>query len=95
MLPQNFAANIFIMITYSWNEVYSQGASLTWALTLTPLEYLIKKITAQYFFCKAYAVLIGGDEKRSGYVWYVQGIQPKLPARTIFIDMYIWYKTAS
>ena len=25
---------------------------------------------------------IGGDETRSGYMWYIQGIQPNVPART-------------
>ena len=32
--------------------------------------------------------LFGGDDKRSGYVLYVQGIQPNVPARTTFIDIY-------
>ena len=30
----------------------------------------------------------GGDETRSGDVQYVQGIQPNVPARTMFIDIY-------
>ena len=29
----------------------------------------------------------GGDEKRSGYVRYLQGIQPNIPACTTFIDI--------
>ena len=31
---------------------------------------------------------LGGDETRSGYVQYVQGIQPNLPAGTKLIDIY-------
>ena len=30
----------------------------------------------------------GGDETRLGYVQYVQGIQPNVPACTSFIDVY-------
>ena len=30
----------------------------------------------------------GGDETRSGYMQYVQGIQPNIPARTTFIYIY-------
>ena len=31
----------------------------------------------------------GGDETRWGNVRYVQGVQPNVPARTMFIDIYI------
>ena len=31
---------------------------------------------------------IGGNETRSGYVQFVQGIQPNVPAQTTFIDIY-------
>ena len=31
----------------------------------------------------------GGDETRSGYVQYGQGIQPNVPAHTTFIEMHI------
>ena len=30
----------------------------------------------------------GGYETRSGYMQYVQGIQPNVPALTTFIDIY-------
>ena len=30
---------------------------------------------------------LGGDGTRSGYVQYVQGIQPNVPAHTLFIDI--------
>ena len=29
----------------------------------------------------------GGNETRSGYVWYIQGNQPNVPARTTLIDI--------
>ena len=29
----------------------------------------------------------GGNETRLGYVWYVQGIQPNVPAHTTLIDL--------
>ena len=32
--------------------------------------------------------MLGGDETRSGYVRYVQGIQPSIPACTMFIEIY-------
>ena len=32
-------------------------------------------------------IKMGGDETRSGYVQYVQGIQPNVPARATFIDI--------
>ena len=31
--------------------------------------------------------MLRGNETRSGYVQYVQGIQPNVPARTVFIDI--------
>ena len=43
---------------------------------LNPEENLHKK-----------CVLMGDDETRSGYVRYVQDIQPNIPAHTTFIDM--------
>ena len=33
-----------------------------------------------------------GDEKRSGYVQYVQFILPNVPARTTFIEIFISLK---
>ena len=34
---------------------------------------------------------VGGDEMRSGYVPYIQGIQPNVPAHTTFIDIHAMY----
>ena len=35
-----------------------------------------------------YHSISGGNETKSGYVWYVQGIQPNVPALTTIIDVY-------
>ena len=37
------------------------------------------------FYCD---LIVGGNETRSGYVRYIQGIQPNVPACTRFIDIY-------
>ena len=39
-------------------------------------------------FCTSRGLRFGGDETRSGYVQYVYGIQPNLPALTKFVDIY-------
>ena len=41
-----------------------------------------------YIILVFWALLFGGDEKRSGYVRYIQGVQHNVPAPATFIDIY-------
>ena len=40
-------------------------------------------------FVRLRGVKFEGDKTRSGYMWYVQGIQPNVPAHSTFI--YRWF----
>ena len=48
---------------------------------------LVKVISSQ----KITGLGLGGIETRSMYVQYIQGIQPNVPTRTTFIEIYCMY----
>ena len=56
-------------------------------LSLVELEIQIK-IPAASKFHTFVLIFIGGDETRSAYMQYVQGIQPNVTSHTTFIEIY-------
>ena len=53
----------------------------------TLIERLLWRfLLSLYHPSEIFCIKLGGDETRLGYVRYVQGIQPNVPARTIYID---------
>ena len=68
--------------------------TLDWVCKVLPIKEKVARTVKIYEILEKLVTYIRGNEARSGYVQYVQGIQSNLPACTTFFFWMLWNQVA-